>query len=193
MKQSFTILFICLSIVCCCQEAKTNEENRNEFLNMALSYSLHSDFTDYNKMNQGVSCTFHEDNTFDIQLWWYGVSSGTHASEISGHYKYDPSTKEISLIFDGETKGISIYENGKPYPTSFYAMNGLAQGRLPWLSNPKNKVVDYSKSCIKIVEQTKDEVIIDLYAFTSDEKKISFGKTTFTKTNLKDDKETINN
>ena len=123
----------------------------------------------YNQMHNGTDCYFYADSTFKIRLWRYGVSSGLIESIIKGYYSYNPTTKEIILIFDTERSG--------EVPISYYTLQGLLKRGLPFLSVKDKKFPIFSKTCLKIENQTESgEIWVDLYAYKKNGKKVSFGR-----------------
>ena len=132
----------------------------------------------YGQMHNGTDCYFYEDSTFKIRLWWYGVSSGLHDTSIKGHYHYNPTTKEIILIFDAEWDKKS--RHNEPIPVSYYVMKGLSERRLPFWGVDDKDFPIFSKTCLKVVEQTESgKILVDLYAYKENGEMVSFGQQTY--------------
>jgi hypothetical protein len=136
----------------------------------------------HNKPHHGTDCYFREDETFEIRLWWYGVSIGLREALATGNYHFNPLTREILLIFNGES---SIgYHDNEPFPTPYYFMKGLSQGTLHFIFE-NNEIPILSKSCLRIIEPIKaNKISVELYAYKENGEKMSFGKTIFIQENL---------
>ena len=129
----------------------------------------------YNQMHNGTDCYFYADSTFKIRLWWYGVSSGLHQTSIKGNYHYNPTTKEIILIFDTEWDKKS--RHNEPIPISYYIMKGLSERSLPFWGFKDKDFPIFSKTCLKVVKQTESgKILVDLYAYKENGEKVSFGQ-----------------
>ena len=139
----------------------------------------------HNQMHNGTDCYFYVDSTFKIRLWWYGVSSGLHETSIKGHYHYNLATKEIILIFDTEWDEKSRYN--EPIPISYYTMKGLSERSLAFLGVKDKDFPVFSKTCLKVVEQTESgKIWVDLYAYKENGERVSFGQQIYIRKSILD-------
>lgn len=191
------LLLLSLFSIVCLASCNSNKQNKeivqvDNTLNILLSrQTFPNDSLLQYKMESiaprsGVSCYFRKDSTFSIFFWQYGMSSGRYLGpEISGHYEYDISMGEISLIFDGESDEVGFYAH-KPTPISFYTMSQLQGRDSDKITDMIDKdLPDYSKSCLKILEKKDNgEVLVDLYAYEKDRESVSFGEVWFSEREL---------
>ena len=117
---------------------------------------------------------FNADYTFKIVFGIYGESMGYQYKIFEGQYMYDSISKEILLIFKDET----FFDDLASIP--YRVLKGLSTGSPPWFSfKEMEEAPVYTKTFLKIAEESGEKIKVDLYAYTKKNKKTSFGSVIF--------------